>query len=51
MHHQGSHTKKNIYTPEVLYAHSLLEKCWRISLHVTDGAIAKLYVTYSLVKW
>ena len=24
---------------------------WRIWLYVTDDAIAKLYVTYSLVKW
>ena len=29
---------------------TLLEKFWRISLYVTDDAIAKLYVTYSLVK-
>ena len=28
----------------------LLEKFWRISLYVTDEAIAKLYVTKSLVK-
>ena len=29
---------------------TLLEKFWRISLYVTDDAIAKLYVTKSLVK-
>ena len=30
--------------------YTLLDKFWRISLYVTDDAIAKLYVTYSLVK-
>ena len=25
--------------------YTLLEKCWQISPHVTDDAIAKLYVT------
>ena len=29
---------------------ALLEKCWQISLYFTDDAIAKLYVTKSLVK-
>ena len=29
---------------------TLSEKCWRISLYVTDDAIEKLYVTYSLVE-
>ena len=29
---------------------TLLEKFWRISLYVIDDAIAKLYVTKSLVK-
>ena len=30
---------------------ALLENFWRISLYVTDDAIAKLYVTQSLVKY
>ena len=29
---------------------TLLEKFWRILLIVTDDAIAKLYVAYSLAK-
>ena len=32
-----------------LLLHTLLEKLWRISLYLTDDAIAKLHVTYSLV--
>ena len=56
-----SHTNipkyQNIYTYAVVctlystvYTLTLLEKFWRISLYVTDDAIAKLYVTLSLVK-
>ena len=30
--------------------HALLNNFWRISLYVTDDAIAKLYVMQSLVK-
>ena len=29
---------------------ALFEKCWWISLYMTDDAIAKLYVSSSLVK-
>ena len=31
-------------------AAALLKKCWRISLYVTDDAIAQLSVTYSFVS-
>ena len=29
---------------------TLLEKCWRISLYVTDEANGKLYVTHILAR-
>ena len=32
------------------YLQVLVEKFWRISLYLTDDAIAKLYVTQSFVK-
>ena len=35
----------------LLIADTLLEKFWRISLYLTDDAIAKLYVTESFVKY
>ena len=34
----------HIYTVCSDWEHALLEKCWRISLHVTDDIIVKLYV-------
>ena len=33
-----------------LYQNALLGRFWRITLYFTDDAIAKLYVTKSLVK-
>ena len=33
------------------YLQVLVEKFWRISLYLTDDAIAMLYVTYSFVKY
>ena len=39
---KGTQTTYSIYW-------TLLEKFWRISLHVTDDAFAKLFVTKSLV--
>ena len=36
-----------VQTSDLVYTvHTLLETFWRISLHVTDDAIAKLCVTY-----
>ena len=48
-----------LYTGTVLYQRNLnkntvpvlLEKFWQMSMYVTDDAIAKLYVTKTLVKW
>ena len=34
-----------ILSLEMLDVRTLLEKFWRISLYLTDNAIAKLYVT------
>ena len=39
--HGGEQSTENIHSP----IFSLLEKFWRIRWHVTDDAIAKLYVT------
>ena len=37
--------KKYIQLAFITVAYALFEKCWQISLYVTDDAIEKLYVT------
>ena len=44
------HVCRPVPSPFMIYECTLLEKVWRISLYVTDDAIAELYVTLSLVK-
>ena len=47
--YSGDQTFNN-YRKHILLQAALLEKCWRISLYVTDDAIAKLYSMWRKVS-